>query len=221
MKFFTKAWYEEMQVAGYMVFPETEQDWLEDVAWHEAEGISFEDRAKEELEYRKESLLKYLPDYFHASICDGTIKSAYPAPEFLERARQWRSDYDARAQALFKEYRSGYDAMKDRLPVQTVQLVENTLHDARVVSYAMPEEGVAEIILDCSGGYYYQCDIRLRFTGVSRISLPEPLAGKYWLYDEIYALEQGFELGVLMSYPPGELIITAQNVSIEMLGEPK
>ncbi|MFD2877460.1 DUF4085 family protein [Paenibacillus rhizoplanae] len=40
-------WYEEMQVRGFMVFPETEQDWLEDVAWHVAEGISYEERAKD------------------------------------------------------------------------------------------------------------------------------------------------------------------------------
>ncbi|MFC6651463.1 DUF4085 family protein [Paenibacillus rhizoplanae] len=221
MKFFTIPWYEEMQVRGFMVFPETEQDWLEDVAWHVAEGISYEERAKDFLEYMKKDLLKYLPVYFHTSIHDGTINSAYPVPEFKERAMQWGREYDERLQSNFREYRKGYEAIKDKLPANAVQLVENNLHDARVISYTMPSEGVLEMILDCGGAMHYQCEIKLTFSGVSGLRLPEPLEKKYWLYDEIYAAEQGFELRVLMDSPPSELRITAQDVSVDILGEPK
>ncbi|MEK3835243.1 MULTISPECIES: DUF4085 family protein [unclassified Paenibacillus] len=219
MKFFTIPWYEEMQVRGFMVFPETEQDWLEDVAWHVAEGISYEERAKDFLEYMKKDLLKYLPGYFHASIHDGTINSTYPAPEFKQRALQWGREYDERVQAIFREYRKGYEAIKHELPESAVQLVEKSLHDARVISYTMPTEGVLEMILDCGGAMHYQCEIKLKFKGVSGLRLPEPLEKKYWLYDEIYAAEQGFELRVLMDSPPSELRITAQDVLIEILGE--
>ena len=220
MKFFTRSWYEEMQVRGFMVFPKTEQDWLEDVAWHAAEGIRFEDRAKEFVDYRKAYLLKYLPEYFHASVHDGTIKSAYPASDYLEKAGQWCSEYEARMKALSDEYYRGYFSIKDNLPVKAVQLVENSLHDARVISYALPSESVVEMILDCSGAFHYQCDIRLRFTGVTGLALPEQLENKYWLYNEIYAVEQGFELRVLLDQPLSELRIIAQDVAIEMLGEP-
>ncbi|NQX43765.1 DUF4085 family protein [Paenibacillus tritici] len=220
MKFFTIPWYEEMQVRGFMVFPETEQDWLEDVAWHVAEGISYEERAKDFLEYMKADLLKYLPEYFHSSIYDGTINSTYPAPEFKEQALQWGRNYDERLQENFREYRQGFEAIKDLLPAPALQLVEKNLHDSRVISYVVPEDGVMEMTLDCSGAMHYQCDIRLRFTGVTGLMLPEQLEKKYWLYDEIYAVEQGFELRVLMDSPPSELRITAQDISIELLGEP-
>ncbi|WP_405111677.1 DUF4085 family protein [Paenibacillus sp. FSL K6-1217] len=221
MKFFTVPWYEEMQVRGFMVFPESEQDWVEDVAWHAAEGISYEERAGDFLDYMKVDLLKYLPAYFHASIHDGTINSTYPAPEFKAKALQWGKEYDERMQAIFREYRNGYEAIKHELPVNAVELVEKSLHDASVISYAMPAEDVLEMMLDCSGAMHYQCEIRLTFSGVTGLRLPEPLEQKYWLYDEIYAVEQGFELRVLMASPPGELRITAQDVSIELLGEPE
>ncbi|AIQ58103.1 DUF4085 family protein [Paenibacillus borealis] len=221
MKFYTKSWYEEMQVRGFMVFPETEQDWLEDVAWHVAEGISYEDRARDFLEYLKADLLKYLPDYFHPSIHDGTINSSYPEPEFKEQAQQWCSEYEARMKRLNDEYYSGYLSTKHNLPVNAVQLVEKSLHDARVISYAVPSEDVVEIILDCSGAMHYQCDISLTFTRVNRLELPESLTGMYWLYTEIYAVEQGFELRVLLDPPLSELRITAQDVSFEKLSEPK
>lgn len=220
MKYFTIPWYEEMQVRGFMVFPETEQDWLEDVAWHVAEGISYEERAQDALDYHKADLLEYLPGYFHASIHDGTLKCTYPAPEFRERAEQWCREADERIQAKFIEYRQGYDAVKSMLPAQAVQLAGRSLHDARVISCTGPEEGVVELVLDCSGAMHYQCDVLLRFTGVSRLSVPDQIGGKVWLYDEIYAAEQGFELGVLMDSPLGEFSITAQDVSIELLGSP-
>lgn len=220
MRFFTIPWYEEMQVRGFMVFPETEQDWLEDVAWHVAEGISYEERAQDALDYYKAGLLKYLPEYFHASIHDGTLKSTYPAPEFRERAEQWCREADERIRAKFIEYRQDYNSAKSLLPAQAVQLAERSLHDARVISCTEPEEGVVELVLDCSGAMHYQCDIRLRFTGVYSFSVPDRIDGMYWLYDEIYAVEQGFELGVLMDSPLGEFSIIAQNVSIELLGSP-
>lgn len=134
---------------------------------------------------------------------------------------QWGREYDERMQALFREYRNGFEAIKHELPEGAVQLVEKSLHDARVISYTMASEGVLEMILDCGGAMHYQCEIKLTFSGVSGLRLPEPLEKKDWLYDEIYAVEQGFELRVLMASPPSELRITAQDVSIEMLGEPK
>ncbi|WP_238649682.1 DUF4085 family protein [Paenibacillus piscarius] len=220
MRFFTIPWYEEMQVRGFMVFPEKEQDWLEDVAWHVAEGISYEQRAQDALDYYKSDLLKYLPEYFHASVLNGTLKSTYPASEFRERAEQWCREADERIQAKFTEYRQSYNAAKSMLPAQAVQLAERSLHDARVISCTVPADGVAELVLDCSGAMHYQCDVRLRFTGVSGLSVPERIEGKYWLYDEICAVEQGFELGVLMDSPPCEFSITAEDVFIEPLGSP-
>ncbi|WP_152669072.1 DUF4085 family protein [Paenibacillus sp. DMB20] len=44
MEIFTKERYEEMQIASFLIFPETEKDWEENVNWHISEGFFFEEK---------------------------------------------------------------------------------------------------------------------------------------------------------------------------------
>ncbi|MDQ0163460.1 DUF4085 family protein [Aeribacillus alveayuensis] len=39
MKFFTKDWYKEMQIHGFLVFPETKEEWDGTIACYKEEGI--------------------------------------------------------------------------------------------------------------------------------------------------------------------------------------
>ncbi|WP_178075972.1 hypothetical protein [Paenibacillus oralis] len=48
MKYFTKQMYEQMQIRGYLVYPETEQDLEEDKAWYLENGRDYEEE-----EYQK------------------------------------------------------------------------------------------------------------------------------------------------------------------------
>ncbi|QJD82219.1 DUF4085 family protein [Cohnella herbarum] len=215
MKVFTKSWYAEMQVRGFLVFPETEQDWEEDVAGYTAKGLDFEKMRKEELEFRKADLLRFLPESFHPYIHDGTIISVFPSRELREMSERWKCDYNDRMKIISQNYRNGYDQIKDTLPQNATQLHEKSLHDAIVLSYESFSDDAFVLTLDCSGSYHYYTEVRLTFRGVTELAVPEGLVGAWWLYDEIYANEFGFELHVLLDMPLMELHIIAEDVLIE------
>ncbi|WP_141499622.1 DUF4085 family protein [Paenibacillus luteus] len=217
MNYFTIERYKEMQVRGYLVFPETEKDWLENLAWYEAEGIDIASINKEELEQRKHDLLTFLPEFFHPYIHDGTLKSSYPSEELRAIAQQWNEDYNTRTKEVGLEYRSAYSQTKALLPESAVQLHEKTLHDANVKSFERPSPDTLILILDCSGCYHYFTDVRITFSGVKLHQISDQLVGAYWLYDEIYAAENGFELHVLLDSTLSELTLTAEAVTIEVL----
>jgi len=217
MKYFTKELYEEMQIRGYLVFPETKKDWEDDIAWHLSEGLNFEEIRRNNLEDKKEDLLKYLPAFFHPYIQDGTINSQFPSDELRKMADQWQMEYDERTKAIGVTYRNYYDSIKGSLPGSVIQLIEKSLHDAQVTSIEIPSKDTFIMTLDCRGGYHYLTDVRLTFTGVENVQPTNLSVGSGWLYDEVYLTETGFELHVLLDGPLMEFTITAENVSIEIL----
>ena len=215
MKIYTKEWYEEMQIAGFLVFHETEKDWEDDVAWYRSEGLNYEQLRRDELEYRKKDLLRFLPEYFHSYIHNGTLNVTYPSEELRNMAKQWQSAYKKRMKTLGDEYRGYYKSIRDSLPDNVIQLCEKSLHDARVISVERPSEDIYIISLDCRGGFYYFTDIQLTFTGVKNVN-PDLRVGSDWLYDEVYLTDFGFELHVLFAGPLTEYTIAAEDVRIEV-----
>lgn len=218
MNYFTKEWYAKMQVVGFLVFPETEQDWEESVAWYQEEGRNFDALCREELEYRKQDLLKFLPESFHPYIHAGTLGCQFPTTELREMAERWRHECHESNEGMRKEYRSYYLSIKDSLPSGAVQIYEKSLHDARVRSLEMPTGDTFIMMLDCRGSFHYYTDVKLTFTGVKKLQCPDIHADSSWLYDEIYYTDAGFELQVLFESPLEELTIIADNVLIEVLG---
>ncbi|WP_379159527.1 DUF4085 family protein [Paenibacillus sp. sgz5001063] len=216
MKYFTREWHEEMQISGFLVFPETKQDWEQDVAWYHSEGMDFEEIRRYDLEHRKNDLLKFLPESFHPYIQDGTINSQFPSIKLRTMAEQWRSEHDKRMSMIWNEYRRGYLSIKDSLPEKAVQLCEKSLHDAKVTSIEMPSADIFIMSLDCRGSYHYQTDIKVTFTGVKSLQPPDLSVGSYWLYDEVYSTDSGFELNVLFDSPLVEFTVIADNVMIEI-----
>jgi hypothetical protein len=217
MKYFTKEWYKEMQVSGFLVFPETKEEWEKMLAFYKSEGIDYKKHFKEDLESRKSDLLTYLPESFHPYIYDGTLNSEYPTPELRKMAEEWQKKYDERMEIIEKEYTQYYDSIKEKLPNNVVQLRENSLHDAKVLSIEIPSKDMFVITLDCRGGFHYFTDIKLTFLGVKELSPPDKLEGAWWLYDEVYTHKAGFELHVLFDAPLTEFTIIAENVLIEKL----
>jgi hypothetical protein len=217
MKYFTKARYEELQISGFLCFPETENEWEENIAIYEEEGLNFAESCREALEYRKQDLLRFLPESFHSYIYDGTLNSQFPSADLRAMAKQWRSEYEERVKRIGSEYRSHYQSIKHKLPPQIVKLCEKSLHDAKVLSFEKFNDDIFILLLDCSGGYHYLTNVKITFRGVKELSYQENLIGSYWLYDEVYAVEAGFELHVLLESPLSELTLTAEDVSIEIL----
>ncbi|ALC83504.1 MULTISPECIES: DUF4085 family protein [Bacillus] len=58
MKYFTIDWYKEMHVSGFLVFPETKEEWNESIEF----WIAYKKNHKEDLKSRKNDLLKFLPE---------------------------------------------------------------------------------------------------------------------------------------------------------------
>ena len=152
MNYFTKDWYGEMQVYGFLTFPETIEDWEENLAYYESEGINYKENLQREIEDRKEDLLRFLPASFHPYILDYSIRSEYPTPELRAMAQQWEENYRKRMELIWQDYNAIYLANKHLLPENVVQLHEKSLHDATVKAYEVPSDDVLVLTLDCSGG---------------------------------------------------------------------
>jgi len=219
MKYFTKDWCREMQVLNFLAFPETKEEWEKIIEHSKADGRDYQKICKQELAAHKSDLLKFLPEPFHPYIYDETLGSEYPTPELKRMAEQWRKEYLKRIDAVAGEYHKYYNSIKKTLPENAVRLHDNSLHDAGVLSFATPSRDTFEIILDCRGGFYYFTDIKLTFVGVKELSVPDQLSGTYWLYHEIYATKEGFELHVLFNHPLTEFTIVAENVFIDEFTE--
>ncbi|WHY20083.1 DUF4085 family protein [Paenibacillus sp. G2S3] len=215
MNYFTKEWYEEIQIRGFLVFHETEKDWEEDVASYKAVGMNFEEICRDGLAYLKNDLLKFLPKIFHPYIHNGKVNSHFPSVELRKMAEQWRNEYDKRMSIIGNEYLRSYKSIKDSLPDNVVQLCEKSLHDPRVLSLEIPSEDTFIITLDSRGGYYYYTDVKLTFIGVKNLQPADLSIGSYWLYDEVYSTDAGFQLNVLFGSPLREFTIVADNVLID------
>ncbi|MBB6635079.1 DUF4085 family protein [Cohnella thailandensis] len=218
MKYFTKEWYRESQVYGFLVFHETMEDWEEDITWHTREGLDFEERQRNDLERRKPDLLEFLPESFHPYIEDASIRLQYPTPELREMAAIWREDYSTRSKRLWEERRTSYQAIRGFLPDSAVQLYEKSLHDARVLSVERPSESELVLSLDCGGCMHYYTEVKLTFIGGSP-PFPDIPVGGFWLYEEIDKTDDGFELRVLFDFPLTEATIRARDVRIEVSAE--
>lgn len=217
MKYFTKEWYDEMQVSGFLAFPETEEEWEKNLAWHREEGIDAGEIQRRNLAEKKDDLLKFLPESFHPYIYDGTINSTCPTPELRAMTARWEEDHEARVDALLDDYSRHYESIKESLPPGAVQLTERSLHDCVIKSIERLAEDEFVFLIDCSGGFHYFKDIRVTFTGVEEAMIPENLSDAVWLYNEIYLNGDEFELHVLFDQPMAEMTIVCRDVKIEEL----
>ncbi|GFN33015.1 DUF4085 family protein [Paenibacillus xylaniclasticus] len=217
MKYFTKDWFEELQLSCLLQFPETKEEWEEEVSLYEAEGFNFEEMSRLTLERDKSKFLKYLPDAFHPYILDGTLTTQYPSEQLKLMAKQWVEKTRKQSRALGEKYHGHYMAIRESLPDNVVQLCKKTLHDARVLSTERRSQDTFSITLDCKGAFHYHTNVIITFTGVSHIQPADLKPNSSWLYDEVYLTNTGFELHVLFECPLMEFIIAADNVTIEVL----
>ncbi|MDX8363383.1 DUF4085 family protein [Cytobacillus sp. IB215316] len=212
MRYFTKERYKEMQVYGFLAFPESKKEWDEMIQYYKEEGIDYKKNAKEDLESIKKDLLKFLPESFHPYIYNGTINSEFPTPELRSIAEQWLSEYDERNKRIRDEYNEYFKSIKSQLPINVVKFYEKSLHDATIKSFECHSKDECLMILD-----WGVSDIKLTFKGVSKLTMPEKLEGALWLYDEVYHNDKYFELHVLFDCPLTEFSIIAENIVVEHL----
>lgn len=211
MKYFTKEWYDEMQVSGFLTFPETEQSEEAGLLENSSEIYG------NDLEEKKKDLLKFLPESFHSYINSGTINSGTPTPELREMAGKWETDYEARVDMLLDDYSRHYESIKGSLLPGAVQLTEKSLHNCTVKKVERPSPDVLLLYLDCKSGFHYFKDIQVTFTGVTEVVMPHEFIGSWWLYNEICLKNDHFELHVLFDSPITEVTIVCKDVQITEL----
>lgn len=208
LKYFTKDWYKEMQISGFVKFIESIEEW-------EAMEQDYKQSLKEEVEERKEELLKFLPESLHPYIHNNTINSECPPDKLKKFLLEWNEDYEKRITHLDQSYIEHFNFIKKNLPSNVVQLHEFSLHDSVVLSAERTSKDTLTIFLDCSGTFSDFDKLQVSFTGVTKCSIPENFEGAWWLYHEIELTEDGFELGVLFDCPFEEVTICAKDVLLE------
>ncbi|QWH61233.1 DUF4085 family protein [Bacillus mycoides] len=215
MKYFNKDWYKEMQVSGFLIFSETLEEWEEILRESEKVGMDYKKSLREDMEEKKEDLLKFLPKSLHPYIHDNTIKSEYPSEKLKKLMLDWTEDYEKRMNDLEQAYIDNYNAIKEKLAQNVVQLHEYSLHDSVVKSVERRSKDTLIITLDCSGTFSEFDKLEVTFTGVTKCSIPENFEGAWWLCHEIDLTNEGFELGVLFDCPFEEVTICAKDVLLE------
>lgn len=204
-----------MQVSGFLIFSETVEEWEEMLRKSEKIGMDYKQSLREDVEEKKEDLLKFLPNSLHPYIHNNTMNSEYPSEKLKKLMFDWTEDYEKRMNDLEQAYLDNYNTIKEKLAQNVVQLNEYSLHDSVVKSVERRSKDVLIITLDCSGTFSEFDKLQVTFTGVTKCSIPENFEGAWWLCHEIDLAGDGFELGVLFDCPFIEVKICAADVLLE------
>lgn len=87
LKYFTRDWYKEMQISGFVNYIGSIEEWKE-------VNPDYIQSLKDEVEERKEDLLNFLPETLHTHIHNNTIDSEYPPNELKKLLLEWTADYE-------------------------------------------------------------------------------------------------------------------------------
>lgn len=218
MKYYTKEFYAKMQVSAFILFPPSKEEWNELVQSFYEDEIDYIENSKIHFEFIKSDLLKYLPVSLHNSIHDKTLVTEYPSEENMKIINQWRETFNAESERLRFESIEKYELLKNELPKSIVQLHQESLHDADVISfkYISEKQECSLILKHHKDGEYIK--VKLTFTGIKELTLDEDIENAVWIYDEVYNGSDCFELNVLFENPLTEFCIKAQELIIENLG---
>jgi hypothetical protein len=228
MKYLTADWLGEYKVKIMLTFTRTAKEWGDYDA--ELSESMKEERIKQQntSEYQeyvdnKISLLKkYLPPHLASSyveIEDIVLRRGYPNPELKKQIDDWVADAMTEYERLLDQSCDHYETIKDQLPSAVVNdLFEHTMHDCKVLSVETPSSDTFIMTLR-NGGFWNHEFIKLTFTGVEELLMPEQLLHNFWMHDEVYPTPTGFELHVLFSYPNSEFKVVAKDVAVEEFGQ--
>lgn len=205
-----------MQVSGFLIFPETLEEWEEILRESEKIGLDYKQSLREDVEEKKEDLLKFLTKSLHPYIHDNTINSEYPSKQLKKLMLEWIVDYEKRMNNLEQACIDNYNSIKEKLAHNVVQLHEYSLHDSVVKSVERRSKDTLIITLDCSGTFSEFDKLQVTFTGVTKCSIPENFEGAWWLIHEIDLTNEGFELGILFDCPFEEVTICAKDVLLKV-----
>lgn len=221
MKFFTKEIYEKMQVSGYLLYPDMQEDIDEILDLYESDEMA----DRENFLIMKPLMLKYLPESLKSSVYDESLNpSIIPDDYLLSQIIEWQKSIDNEWNVINSNYNKHCNSIKNLLPQNMFELCsEYSFHDAEILSVQKSNDQV-ELELDCSECRDNQGTCLLTFTGVKLLETPDDLSEDYWwLYDEVHLSDEGnFDFQVLLVIDGdfltlNEIRIIADDVNIEVI----
>lgn len=221
MKYFTAEQYRKMQIRGFLVFHESEEDYTADRQWYVDNDRDYEEESMAFYAYLEPIITRHMPQELHEAIQrgEGDLKRmGMPSPAFRKKAEAWKQKLDREWDEARDAYWTRYKQVESKLPEE--RSIIHRLHDARILAATIGEdEKSIELLLDCSGSMLGDARISLRFEGVSHYEMLSPLPGNHWLYEELDLSGDGFELRALLDSGNGlqhmnELVIRASRVTV-------
>jgi hypothetical protein len=220
LNYFTKAMYEQMQIRGYWVYPDSEQELEADQAWYAEQGRDYAEEAKKMYEYIQPLMLKHLPPDVHPQVLHGSLMtSKWPNPAEAAWISEWKAAWEAEWKRRCNEYNDRYEQIKQDLPVGAQRLRENVrFHDAQIKVFNPLDDGSLEMMLK---EIVKEHETRLLYRNVNLLCAesPELIQGSLCLYEEIDWTRPNFVDFRLLMDAPGtglhELSMSATDVTLE------
>lgn len=161
---------------------------------------------KEAMKWNIEHQTERLPKEILEQIADIRVFTlGYCTREVLRQLKKKSAENTKEMERVSKEYREAVEAQD--IPGEVHSRVQ--FHDCTVTELLTEDEVV--IRFDTRGG----------FTSINKLTLVKPeiikqegeIVGSYWLYQELYRIDQGYELHVLFGGEPmPELIVRCEDI---------
>ncbi|WAA11036.1 DUF4085 family protein [Fervidibacillus albus] len=196
LRFFTKNWYEQMQLTGMITTFETDDEWEDFLQSFDSEKDAFE-YLRCELRDEKDRLLKALPETFHPYVHNGSINQPTLPEQIRKQLILWQKGLEEKVEKTMGDAHRHFQHLQKELPPSFVQLMEEGLHDAQI-TYIFRKDDYLRLTLNREGSFSNSAAVVLEFFEIQTENCDLPLSeGMYWLYEEVDLAKDGFKLGVL------------------------
>ncbi|WP_165861385.1 DUF4085 family protein [Paenibacillus paeoniae] len=221
MKYFTAELYRKMQIRGFLVFHESEEDYAADRLWYVENDRDYEAESMAFYTYLEPIITRYMPQELQEAIQrgEGDLTGIdMPSPEFRRKAEAWKQELQREWDEARDLYWARYKEVESELPEERSMI--HRLHDAKIIAETISaDEKSIELLLDGSGSMLGHDHLFLRFEGVTHYESLSSLLDNNWLYEELDVSGNGFELRALLYTGSGlqdmnELIISASRVTV-------
>ncbi|WAA13310.1 DUF4085 family protein [Fervidibacillus halotolerans] len=197
LRYFTKDWYEQMQLTGMITTFETDEEWEDFIQSFDAKKDAFE-YLRCELRDEKDRLLKVLPETFHPYVHNGSINQPTLPKQIRKQLILWQKGLEEQVEKTMEDAHRHFQHIKNKLPHSFVQLMEEGLHDAQI-THIFRKDDYLRLTLNSEGSFSNSAAVVLQFFGIQTETFDLPLKeGMYWLYEEVDVAKDGFKLGVLL-----------------------
>lgn len=161
------------------------------------------------MEWRCREAAAWLPDELACQIADKRVFAlGYCTKDVLRQLKKLSRENERNMKLVLDEYAKAQQA--EQIPAYIRDKFR--FHDCRVTGWESGKQNV--IRLDTQGGFTHFN--KITFVATDIIKQEGPVIGSTWIYDELYCIDNGYEVHVLFAGEGmPELIIRCQDIIIE------